>query len=56
MSTLIRFLPVVAVASLAGVAAFAVSVTPPVCRLAAGVLVALLVGFVGGMAAVSHGR
>lgn len=56
MSTPVRFLLVVAVASLAGVAAFAASVTPPVCRLAAGVMVALLVGFVGGMAAVSHGR
>ncbi|MFR0564775.1 hypothetical protein [Bifidobacterium porcinum] len=56
MSTLIRFLPVLAVAPLAGVAAFAVSVTPFVSRLAAGVLMALLVGFVGGMAAVSRGR
>ncbi|MGO5518150.1 hypothetical protein ACTQV2_00835 [Bifidobacterium thermophilum] len=56
MNTLMRFLPVVAAALLAGAAAFAASVTPPVCRLAAGGMVALLVGLVGGMAAVSHGR
>ncbi|NME61898.1 hypothetical protein [Bifidobacterium thermophilum] len=53
MNTLMRFLLVVAAALLAGAAAFAASVTPPVCRLAAGVMVALLVGFVGVMAAVS---
>lgn len=56
MGTSLRLLLVVAAALLAGAAAFAASVTPPVCRLAAGVMVALLVGFVGGMAAVSHGR
>ncbi len=56
MNTLMRFLSVVAAALLSGAAVFAASVAPPVCRLAAGVMVALLVGFVGGMAVVSHGR
>lgn len=56
MSTLIRFLPVLAAALLSGAAVFAASVTPFASRLAAGVLMALLVGFVGGMAAVSRGR